>query len=123
QGSGFVPSPDGKRVAFVRGNRAEGQNARHGSDLIVRWLSDGAESTVTHDDVGIRGIVWSPDGNSVAYTAGSKIVHHDESPAYSGAKIIYRAGVRRRFIDRKSTRLSFSHQIISYAVFCLKKNN
>src|SRR5258708_10559829 len=23
--------------------------------------------------------------------------------------------------DRKSTRLSFSHQIISYAVFCLKK--
>ena len=27
----------------------------------------------------------------------------------------------RRFIDRKSTRLNSSHQIISYAVFCLKK--
>src|SRR5438552_5488426 len=26
-------------------------------------------------------------------------------------------------IDRKSTRLNSSHQIISYAVFCLKKNN
>src|SRR5258708_18821578 len=26
-----------------------------------------------------------------------------------------------RFIDRKSTRLNSSHQIISYAVFCLKK--
>src|SRR5258708_8280984 len=25
-------------------------------------------------------------------------------------------------IDRKSTRLNSSHQIISYAVFCLKKN-
>src|SRR5258708_21721023 len=25
--------------------------------------------------------------------------------------------------DRKSTRLNFSHQIISYAVFCLKKKN
>src|SRR5258708_18310092 len=25
--------------------------------------------------------------------------------------------------DRKSTRLNSSHQIISYAVFCLKKNN
>src|SRR5438552_7697025 len=25
------------------------------------------------------------------------------------------------FIDRKSTRLNSSHQIISYAVFCLKK--
>src|SRR5207244_12681245 len=30
-----------------------------------------------------------------------------------------RAGGRRS--DRKSTRLNFSHQIISYAVFCLKK--
>src|SRR5258708_12794896 len=27
------------------------------------------------------------------------------------------------FIDRKSTRLNSSHQIISYAVFCLKKKN
>jgi dipeptidyl aminopeptidase/acylaminoacyl peptidase len=90
RGSGFVPSPDAKRVAFVRGNRGEEQSARKGGDLIVRWLSDGTESTIAHDDVSIRGIVWSPDGKSVAYTAGSKIIHHDESPAYSGAKIIYR---------------------------------
>src|SRR3990170_114029 len=27
-----------------------------------------------------------------------------------------------RRVDRKSTRLNSSHQIISYAVFCLKKN-
>src|SRR5258708_25803143 len=27
------------------------------------------------------------------------------------------------FIDRKSTRLNSSHQIISYAVFCFKKKN
>src|SRR5258708_10973549 len=27
------------------------------------------------------------------------------------------------FADRKSTRLNSSHQIISYAVFCLKKKN
>src|SRR5258708_26196617 len=32
------------------------------------------------------------------------------------------AGGRRRE-DRKSTRLNSSHQIISYAVFCLKKKN
>src|SRR5258708_24956299 len=30
-------------------------------------------------------------------------------------------GARRRGRDRKSTRLNSSHQIISYAVFCLKK--
>src|SRR5258708_9440290 len=28
---------------------------------------------------------------------------------------------RRPLLDRKSTRLNSSHQIISYAVFCLKK--
>ena len=89
-GGGFVPSPDGRRVAFVRSNRAENQSTRKGSDLIVRWLSDGTESTITHDDVSIRGPIWSPDGKSIAYTGGSKIIHHDESPAYSGAKLIYR---------------------------------
>src|SRR5258708_10974574 len=30
---------------------------------------------------------------------------------------------RLSVIDRKSTRLNSSHQIISYAVFCLKKKN
>src|SRR5258708_29529179 len=30
---------------------------------------------------------------------------------------------RRPWRDRKSTRLNSSHQIISYAVFCLKKKN
>src|SRR5260221_7976155 len=29
---------------------------------------------------------------------------------------------RGSFIDRKSTRLNSSHTVISYAVFCLKKN-
>src|SRR5258708_22354420 len=31
------------------------------------------------------------------------------------------AGASRKRRDRKSTRLNSSHQIISYAVFCLKK--
>ena len=90
RGSHFVPAPDSRRVAFVRGNRGEGEGGKQGSDLIVRWLSDGTESTLAHDDVSIGEIVWSPEGKSLAYMAGAKIVHHDESPAYSGAKLIYR---------------------------------
>src|SRR5256885_11200632 len=39
----------------------------------------------------------------------------------------HRAPARPRFLrgmgDRKSTRLNFSHLVISYAVFCLKKKN
>src|SRR5258708_14878014 len=45
----------------------------------------------------------------------------------SGVKIFCRRENRsrpdRRLQDRKSTRLNSSHQIISYAVFCLKKKN
>src|SRR5258708_27483592 len=33
------------------------------------------------------------------------------------------SGLNTRWRDRKSTRLNSSHQIISYAVFCLKKKN
>ena len=88
RGTGYVPSPDGKRVAFVRTASPDANNK--GNDLIIRWFSDGAESTVTHDDISIHGILWSPDGKSVAYTAGSKTIPHDESPTYSGAKLVYR---------------------------------
>ncbi len=90
RGRDIVPSPDGKRVAFVRNSPTEAEGAQHGSDLIIRWLSDGTESTVVHNDVSIRGTIWSPDGTSIAYTGGSKIIYHYESPSYSGAKLIYR---------------------------------
>src|SRR6476660_10356248 len=40
------------------------------------------------------------------------------------ARALGRDGAARRDrADRKSTRLNSSHQIISYAVFCLKKKN
>jgi dipeptidyl aminopeptidase/acylaminoacyl peptidase len=92
--SDVVPSPDGSRVAFVRGGTITGFGSQSGgaggSDLTVRSLSDGTETQAVHDDVSIFGIVWSPDGTSLAYTAGAKVIHHDESPEYSGAKLIYR---------------------------------
>jgi dipeptidyl aminopeptidase/acylaminoacyl peptidase len=92
--SDIVPSPDGSRVAFVRGGTISGFGTQSGgsggSDLIIRSLADGAETHVVHDDVSIFGIVWSPDGASLAYAAGAKLIHHDESPEYSGAKLIYR---------------------------------
>lgn len=90
QESDIVLSPDGKRVAFVRSNSGgDGENSRE-SELIVRSLADGSETAVTNDPISISDIVWSPNGNSLAYTAGAKVIHHDEAPSYSGAKIIYR---------------------------------
>lgn len=93
--SEVVPSPDGARVAFVRSNRAADEESSRHSELIVRSLADTSETAIASDEVSINGIVWSPDGSSLAYTAGAKVIHHDEAPSYSGAKIIYRTSEYR----------------------------
>src|SRR5258708_31981951 len=66
-----------------------------------------------------RMIVDRYDGDAAAVwtgaTSGQELVARlAELPGFGG----YKAQ-----IDRKSTRLNSSHQIISYAVFCLKKKN
>lgn len=88
--SDIVPSPDIARVAFVRHSAGSSDSAAHRSDLVVRSLADGSESVVAQDNVSITRLIWSPDGTRLAYTAGSKTVNHDETPAYSGEKIVYR---------------------------------
>ena len=83
----FSLSPDGARLAFVRAGSAG--EAQHGGDLIIRSMSDGSESKIAHDDESIYSPLWSPDGSQIAYIGGSKIIRHDESPSYSGEKLIY----------------------------------
>src|SRR5258708_27703454 len=45
-------------------------------------------------------------------------INSPETPVYHKSRNLYGLNITR---DRKSTRLNSSHQIISYAVFCLKK--
>src|SRR5258708_18751853 len=49
------------------------------------------------------------------------IIFPPEYPYTSGMTRILRDNFAELYADRKSTRLNSSHQIISYAVFCLKK--
>src|SRR5258708_10799270 len=54
------------------------------------------------------------------------LVHeHDPDPKMRTPPILDREELMQMMTvsDRKSTRLNSSHQIISYAVFCLKKKN
>ena len=87
--SNFVLSPDGDHMAFVRGTD------QLGSELWLRSLASGKEAKLVHSDGGISGVVWSPDGNRIAFTGGSKAIHHDQTPSYSGEKIIYRITERK----------------------------
>src|SRR5258708_9423664 len=60
----------------------------------------------------------------VGLEGGLDVVHEGASPDEAPRRSALRqSGQRRVFLerDRKSTRLNSSHQIISYAVFCLKK--
>jgi dipeptidyl aminopeptidase/acylaminoacyl peptidase len=85
--SAITPSPDRSRVAFVR--PAAGSPRGTGSDLWIRALADGRESRVAHDDFSIAAVSWSPDGERLAFSAGAQSIRHEQTPEYSGAKIIY----------------------------------
>jgi dipeptidyl aminopeptidase/acylaminoacyl peptidase len=110
RGATGVASPDGARVAFVRpaggsstapaqpaagGGRGAGRGGRGGggdagpSELWVRTLDVGQETRVATEDAGIGGVSWSPDGAYVLFTTGGGAIRHEQTPAYSGAKIIY----------------------------------
>src|SRR5207244_10212359 len=53
---------------------------------------------------------------AVVAKANQKLKRRVWQPQHKGRRVVLEG-------DRKSTRLNSSHQIISYAVFCLKKKN
>ncbi len=82
--SAITPSPDGGRVAFVR---AVGTG---GSELVVRALGDGHEMHVLRSADHVLGTVsWSPDGQSLVVSHAPRVIRHEQTPQYSGVKIIY----------------------------------
>jgi dipeptidyl aminopeptidase/acylaminoacyl peptidase len=108
--SSITPSPDGTRVAFVRpvGNVAPGATGAPpaatggrggrvgrgggsgGSELWTRTLADGKDVLVLRaDDRFISGVSWSPDGQTLVFTSGGGAIRHEQTPQYSGSKIIY----------------------------------
>ena len=76
--SNIIAAPDASRVAFVRNG-----------EIVVRSLEDGAETRVARDERSIGALSWSPDGQHLVFTAGARAIRHDQTPAYSGSKIIY----------------------------------
>ena len=82
-GTDAVLSPDGKQSVSVRS--ANGSI----SELWIRSVADGRESKLASDQKRLSGVSWSPDGAFVLFTAGGGPIRHEQTPAYSGTKIIY----------------------------------
>src|SRR5258708_17959752 len=57
------------------------------------------------------------------FREAQEMVHRYEQLSHLSDVELAARNMRRQDLDRKSTRLNSSHQIISYAVFCLKKKN
>lgn len=75
---GMTPSPDGTRIAFVADK-----------EVRVASLADKKEVVVARDDRNLGGLGWSPDGQQLLFTAGQHTIRHEQTPQYSGSKIIY----------------------------------
>jgi dipeptidyl aminopeptidase/acylaminoacyl peptidase len=87
--SQFALSPDGTRLAFVRGGMPGVPDwQRVDGDLWVRRLADGRETRLTAGQGVVSGPTWSPDGKRLAF-AIAKAETRTDAPAYSGGKILY----------------------------------
>src|SRR5258708_30838472 len=85
-------------------------NALHGAGLLSAAIGSAAMQSAL-GQVLLRAVEHAPQVGAAVVEAAR---HQD---------LRFRDGRGLGWVDRKSTRLNSSHQIISYAVFCLKKKN
>jgi dipeptidyl aminopeptidase/acylaminoacyl peptidase len=89
-GSGFSRTADAQGASGRGGRGGRGGAAAGGpSELWVRTVADGHETRAAAMDTAIGGVSWSPDGAYVLFTSGGGPIRHEQTPPYSGAKIIY----------------------------------
>ena len=86
-GAGNLPadwSRDGRHIAFID---HPGYGDSRGFPAVVDLA--GAYRALTEPFSSAGGVAWSPNGSHLGFLAGSKTIRHEETPEYSGAKIIY----------------------------------
>src|SRR5258708_10136255 len=87
------------------------------SNFASPWLKvEGSDAIDDH-----RGSAAVPVHEHIAF--GRDLGHEDMAFIVTASTVGDLVDQEDASLDRKSTRLNSSHQIISYAVFCLKKKN
>jgi dipeptidyl aminopeptidase/acylaminoacyl peptidase len=111
-GRNLVVSKDGRRVAYLsgggsavgRGGGGRGGRGRGGeqssevpaapsgpTEIRIRSLEDDSEKTVATFDGPVTTLAWAADDDHLTFTSGGvgETIRHEQTPEYSGAKIIY----------------------------------
>src|SRR5258708_30650335 len=83
------------------------------------WLSAFGGLLLYFSLVGANGLYGAGNAPDVGWFAYAPLTSHSFSVGHSTD--FWTLSLLVSGLDRKSTRLNSSHQIISYAVFCLKK--
>ncbi|HEY3383920.1 MAG TPA: prolyl oligopeptidase family serine peptidase [Vicinamibacterales bacterium] len=105
-GRGLAVSRDATQVAYLvdwsgggagRGGRASGGQGVPGAGgptvIHIRSLVDGSDRVVASVEGTVGGVTWTGDGEHLTFTVGGggQTIRHEQTPAYSGSKIIYSA--------------------------------
>src|SRR5207244_8872924 len=102
--------------AGLDGASQRGQNVVDDEPCAVHFLELFGTSQVNRHPILLRAALACP-------TSAARSAPAEPSSANCGQSRARAASLLQCSSDRKSTRLNSSHQIISYAVFCLKKKN
>lgn len=85
RGRGWTVSRDGTQVAYLAGE------SNGPTEIRIRSLIDASDRLVTTFNGATSGLSWTGDGERLTFTAGTgpQAKRHEQTPAYSGSKIIY----------------------------------
>jgi dipeptidyl aminopeptidase/acylaminoacyl peptidase len=112
-GRALAVSSDGRSVAYLAGGPAGGgrgrgagggqggtsgaapeatpATAREPTEIRVRSLADAGDRLVATFAGPVGALAWTPDGQRLTFTSGGggQTIRHEQTPEYSGTKIIY----------------------------------